>query len=234
MALGSKASVGTFICSAAAIPGPEAYPPTPKTTVGPEFADEMPALEQAARQIDGGAKAGKQRDVLERPYIDEAEAESGFGDKTAFHAARRADKQNFSGMAINKFMSHGQRRNDVAAGASTGDENAQLRQGSPFRLVVASFSDTIPLVTRSSSFDLFGDVEQDADAGQREEQRRSARGDERQRNSLGGHQRQHHADVEKGLQQDRDRDAERDEARERIGGAEGHAQAADAEHHEEQ
>ena len=40
----------------------------------------------------------------------------------------RADKQNLGLMAVDQFAGHGQRGDDMAAGASPGDENAQLGQ----------------------------------------------------------------------------------------------------------
>jgi hypothetical protein len=36
-------------------------------------------------------------------------------------------------VALDKFMSHGQRRNDVSAGAAAGDEYAQVRQMQAFQ-----------------------------------------------------------------------------------------------------
>ena len=80
---------------------------------------------------------------------------------------------------------------------------------------------------------LLADVQQDADAGQGAEERSPAGGDQRQRNPLCGHQSQHHADVEKSLEQDGRRDAEGDEPGKGVLGAEGSAQAAHAQHHEE-
>ena len=68
----------------------------------------------------------------------------------------------------------------------------------------------------ADSLDLFGDIQQDADAGKGEEERGSAGGDEGERDALGGEQREHHADVEEGLKQNRRGDAEGDEARKGI------------------
>ncbi len=66
------------------------------------------------------------------------------------------------------------------------------------------------------------------------EERGSAGGDQGQRNALGGQQRQDHADVEEGLQQNGRGDAEGGQAGKGILGAEGRAQAAIAEDHKEQ
>ena len=85
--------------------------------------------------------------------------------------------------------------------------------------------------TRQSTF--LRDVQQDADSGEGEEEACAAGGDEGERDSLGGQQREHYADVEEGLKQDGGRESEGGEARKRIRGPEGGAQAAISEHGEE-
>ena len=85
----------------------------------------------------------------------------------------------------------------------------------------------------NDSIHLAGDVEQDADAGQGDEDRRSARRDERERDALGGDEAQDHADVEEGLKQNGSGDAEGENAGEGILGAKGHAEAANGEHDEQ-
>src|SRR5438045_9155208 len=86
---------------------------------------------------------------------------------------------------------------------------------------------------RERSIDFFGDVQQDADSGEGKEKARSAGRDKWQRDSLGGQQREHYADVEEGLEQNRGRESEGGEARKRFRGAEGGTQSAIAEHGEE-
>ena len=73
-----------------------------------------------------GAQAGDERDVFELADFDEAQMEAGLGDEAALHAARGADEENLGVVAGDEFAGHGQRRNDVAAGAAAGDENAQV------------------------------------------------------------------------------------------------------------
>ena len=98
----------------------------------PAVANEMAAGENAAWQGKGSAQADQWRHIFERTHVDEAEFKSSFGDEPRLHAARCADKQQMRGVARDKFAGHGQRRDDVAAGAATGDENAQLGQERPF------------------------------------------------------------------------------------------------------
>jgi len=54
--------------------------------------------------------------------------ESGSGNQAALHAARRTDEQDFGAMPGDQFARHGQRGNDVAAGAAAGYDDAELRQ----------------------------------------------------------------------------------------------------------
>ena len=93
-----------------------------------EGANDAAAGEDAARQIDERAHPRGKGDVFELADFDEAEIESGSGDETALHAARRADKQHLRSVAGHQLTRHGQRRNDVAAGAAAGNENAELCQ----------------------------------------------------------------------------------------------------------
>ena len=83
------------------------------------------------------------------------------------------------------------------------------------------------------SVNFFGDVQEDANPGQGEEEAGAAGGDEGQWDSLGGEEREHHADVEEGLKEDRGCESEGGEARKRICGAEGGAEAAVSEDAEE-
>ncbi len=54
------------------------------------------------------------------------ELEAGGGDEAAFHAARGADEEDIGVEAGDQFARDGKSRNDVAAGASAGDQNAEI------------------------------------------------------------------------------------------------------------
>ena len=125
MAFGSNAIVGTCSNNAAAIPGPEAYPPTPNTTSRLEFADQPPAREQTARNIEHCTHPSRQRDILQRTHLDQPQSKAGSGNQSRFHSARRADKQHIGLMPCNELMGNGQRWNDMTACATTGNEDAQ-------------------------------------------------------------------------------------------------------------
>src|SRR3974390_80505 len=73
---------------------------------------------------------------------------------------------------------------------------------------------------------LLRDVQQHTHAGQGNEQRRAAVGDEGQRNTFGRHHAQHHADVNERLHHNHGRDASRQETGEGVVGAHGAANAA--------
>jgi hypothetical protein len=73
-------------------------------------------------------EASGYRDILEGADFDCTQRESGLRHQPDFHAAIGADKEYFGAIAINKFPGHGQRRNDMATGSTTGDQNAQFRQ----------------------------------------------------------------------------------------------------------
>src|ERR1700678_3600895 len=89
------------------------------------------------------------------------------------------------------------------------------------------------IMTRILSVDLPGKTQQDADAGQGDEQRRSPIRDEGQGDAFGGNQSEHHADVEEGLDQDGRGDAKSQKAREDVFGKAGRPQAAITESHEQ-
>lgn len=105
-----------------------------KDDVGLEFADQPLTGIDAAGQAQERAQAGEQRDVLELAYIDEAQIEAGLGDKARLHTPRRTDEEHFGPLAGDQFASHGQRRKDVASGAASGDEYAQIRQTCSFQV----------------------------------------------------------------------------------------------------
>src|ERR1035441_7371305 len=86
----------------------------------------------------------------------------------------------------------------------------------------------------AKSLGLPGYVQQNPDAGQSEEEGSPAGGDQRQRNSFGWHQRQYHADIEEGLQQNGGGDAEGGQPRKGIRGTKCRAQSAHAEKSEQQ
>ncbi len=126
MALGSKAMAGTPELKAAAIAGPEAYPPTPKTT---------PGLNSRMRRLQAKILRGRSARVRSRvirdtflswPTLIRWRLKAGFGNETALHAARCADKEHLGHYACNQFAGHRQRRNDVASGAAAGDQNAEF------------------------------------------------------------------------------------------------------------
>ena len=74
--VGFEGQVGTRICRAAAIPGPEAYPPTPKTTFGLKSRTMWRQSRMLRGQGENGAQPHERRDVFQRADVDEAEAES--------------------------------------------------------------------------------------------------------------------------------------------------------------
>ena len=79
------------------------------------------------------SQARQQRHILERAHIDEPQAESGFRDKPNLHATRGADKQHVGPMVLHQFMSNCQSGDNMSAGSTTDDENAQIRQMSAFQ-----------------------------------------------------------------------------------------------------
>ena len=68
------------------------------------------------------------------------------------------------------------------------------------------------IMTRMRSVDLPGETQKHTDAGQGDEQRCAAIGDEGQGYALRRHQREHHADVEECLDKDSGGDAESEKA----------------------
>jgi hypothetical protein len=111
-----------------------------KDGVGLEVADQSPAGENAARQIDEGTQTHQERNVLKLAYLDQVELESSVGDEAALHAACSAHEENFCCVTRDQFASHRERGNDVTAGASAGNKYAQVRQASSSRKVMLTVS----------------------------------------------------------------------------------------------
>ena len=78
------------------------------------------------RQNDQGAEPRKERHVVERANIDEAQFEACIGDEADLHASLSADKQHFRTASHDQFIGHGKGWNNVAAGSAAGDEDAKF------------------------------------------------------------------------------------------------------------
>jgi len=78
MALGSKAMVGIFICSAAAIPGPK-HNAHPKTTSGLNSGSDACTLDRAGKS--SNVRSGSAGRLFERSHIDQPKPESGLRNK---------------------------------------------------------------------------------------------------------------------------------------------------------
>jgi len=88
-----------------------------------EIANESATGEQAARQIEHGFDAGGERDIVEGTDFDQAELKAGGGHEPGFHATRGAEEEDFGGVPCNKFACDCESGDDVAARASTSDED---------------------------------------------------------------------------------------------------------------
>ena len=100
------------------------------------------------RQNDQGAEPRKERHVVERANIDEAQVEAGLGHQANLHAPRRAHKEHLGRVAIDQLVSDRQRRNDVPAGAAAGNENAQVRQIYSFQVPGSNYDTVHSFVTK--------------------------------------------------------------------------------------
>jgi len=96
--------------------------------LGLKFAENSAAGEDRERQVGECAEAGEQGDVFELADLNKPEIEAGGRDEAAFEAARRSDEEDFGLVAMDEFARDGQGRNDVAAGAAAGNENAEIAQ----------------------------------------------------------------------------------------------------------
>ena len=77
-----------------------------KHSSGLEFTDETLALADAARQLQEGTESSGQRDILERPYVDEAEAKSSLGHQANLQAAGSAHKKYLGLVTGDQFVSY--------------------------------------------------------------------------------------------------------------------------------
>src|SRR5579859_4570076 len=123
------------IMIAAAIAGPEAYPPTPTTTSGP---NTLMILRESttARGRSNMVRMRVIRFTFFGPHFYAHQPKTGLRDQPGFHAARGPHEQHFSAVAGLQFAGDRQRRNHMSAGASTGYQYAHTC-GSPLALNVA-------------------------------------------------------------------------------------------------
>jgi hypothetical protein len=92
-----------------------------------EFADEAATGEHAVGNIEQSVKARGEGDIFQWAHVDEAETKTSRRNQARLHAARGADEENLGMMARDELVSDGEGRDDVAAGASAGDEDAERR-----------------------------------------------------------------------------------------------------------
>ena len=109
--------------------------------------------------------------------MDQFEFEAGSRDQTSFDSSRSTDEEQFGCLPRLEFPSDGKRRDYVSAGASADNHGSHVE-----------------------SVRVLRDVEENADAGEADEDRRAAVGDKRQWDAFGRQQAQHNTDVEERLQ----------------------------------
>lgn len=89
-----------------------------------ELPDNTPAVGNSGGQGQERAQPRKERNVVERADLNETQPEARRGYKAAFHAARCANKENIRLVARYKLMRYCERGNDMAAGSTSGNQNA--------------------------------------------------------------------------------------------------------------
>src|SRR3954469_22923312 len=74
--------------------------------------------ENRARKIEHGLDANGEADSVERANFDQLQREPCGGDQTVFKPAPRPDEQHLGGVSLLKFLSNGERGDDMTAGAA--------------------------------------------------------------------------------------------------------------------
>src|SRR5579871_4423473 len=196
-AFGSNATVGTRSRTAAIIAGPEAYPPTPTTTSG------LKLRNSSKHRI---TPSGRSNNVLSRVTR-----------LTFFNCPTRISSSGNPASGTSR----------VSSPRAVPTNRTSALCASLSSRAIASAGITWPPVpppaikTRSlfpvpcTSVNLTRNIQQHAHPSQRNEDRSSTRRDKRQRNPLRRQERQHHAHIEEGLNQNRSRQPKRQESRKR-------------------
>src|SRR5208282_700910 len=101
-----------------------------------ELAEDAATGEEAGGDVEQGLEACGEGYVLKRADMNETKREAGFRNEPHFQAALCAYEENLGRVACDQLPCHGERRNDMATGASAGDKNPQY-QAVPLPLSLA-------------------------------------------------------------------------------------------------